>query len=98
MHGVLNAISYIEEQAAAEMLYTVLRPSSHAADGLLRLWRRSGEGGGGIARVVVRGGAGGGHHEDAVRVGQCWSAVVQPIAAPVGVVWSVVRCFDRPQA
>jgi abscisic acid receptor (PYR/PYL family) len=49
----------------------------------------------GSSCVVV---PGGGHHEDAVRVGQCWSAVVQPIAAPVGVVWSVVRCFDRPQA
>lgn len=38
------------------------------------------------------------HHEHAARAGQCCSAVVQPIAAPVGAVWSVVRRFDRPQA
>lgn len=38
------------------------------------------------------------HHEHAARAGQCCSAVVQAIAAPVGAVWSVVRRFDRPQA
>ncbi|KAL6841275.1 hypothetical protein ACP4OV_028793 [Aristida adscensionis] len=38
------------------------------------------------------------HHEHAARAGQCCSAVVQEIAAPVEAVWSVVRRFDRPQA
>ncbi|CAD6271856.1 unnamed protein product [Miscanthus lutarioriparius] len=38
------------------------------------------------------------HHEHVARAGQCCSAVVQAIAAPVGAVWSVVRRFDRPQA
>ncbi|KAF8719496.1 hypothetical protein HU200_024220 [Digitaria exilis] len=38
------------------------------------------------------------HHEHAARAGQCCSAVVQAIGAPVGTVWSVVRRFDRPQA
>ncbi|GJN14692.1 hypothetical protein PR202_gb01547 [Eleusine coracana subsp. coracana] len=38
------------------------------------------------------------HHEHAARAGQCCSAVVQEIAAPVSAVWSVVRRFDRPQA
>ena len=38
------------------------------------------------------------HHEHAARAGQCCSAVVQAIPAPVGAVWSVVRRFDRPQA
>lgn len=38
------------------------------------------------------------HHEHAARPGQCCSAVVQEIAAPVAAVWSVVRRFDRPQA
>ncbi|CAN6327896.1 unnamed protein product [Urochloa humidicola] len=38
------------------------------------------------------------HHEHAARAGQCCSAVVQAIGAPVGAVWSVVRRFDRPQA
>jgi len=38
------------------------------------------------------------HHEHAALAGQCCSAVVQAIAAPVGAVWSVVRRFDRPQA
>ncbi|BAF17733.1 Os05g0473000 [Oryza sativa Japonica Group] len=38
------------------------------------------------------------HHEHAAGVGQCCSAVVQAIAAPVDAVWSVVRRFDRPQA
>ncbi|WVZ98929.1 hypothetical protein U9M48_044299 [Paspalum notatum var. saurae] len=38
------------------------------------------------------------HHEHAARAGQCCSAVVQAVAAPVGAVWSVVRRFDRPQA
>ncbi|KAL5231717.1 hypothetical protein ABZP36_030493 [Zizania latifolia] len=38
------------------------------------------------------------HHEHAAGAGQCCSAVVQAIAAPVDAVWSVVRRFDRPQA
>lgn len=38
------------------------------------------------------------HHEHAVGPNQCCSAVVQPIAAPVQSVWSVVRRFDNPQA
>ncbi|XP_066362755.1 abscisic acid receptor PYL5-like [Miscanthus floridulus] len=38
------------------------------------------------------------HHEHVARAGQCCSAVVQAIEAPVGAVWSVVRRFDRPQA
>ncbi|KAF0927729.1 hypothetical protein E2562_035978 [Oryza meyeriana var. granulata] len=38
------------------------------------------------------------HHEHATGAGQCCSAVVQAIAAPVDAVWSVVRRFDRPQA
>ncbi|KAI5007148.1 hypothetical protein ZWY2020_047096 [Hordeum vulgare] len=38
------------------------------------------------------------HHEHAAGAGQCCSAVVQAIAAPVEAVWSVVRRFDRPQA
>lgn len=37
------------------------------------------------------------HHEHAVGPHQCCSAVVQTIAAPVPTVWSVVRCFDKPQ-
>ncbi|CAA6654703.1 unnamed protein product [Spirodela intermedia] len=38
------------------------------------------------------------HHEHAVGANQCCSAVIQAIAAPVPVVWSVVRRFDNPQA
>uniref|UniRef100_R7W6U9 Abscisic acid receptor PYL4 n=1 Tax=Aegilops tauschii TaxID=37682 RepID=R7W6U9_AEGTA len=38
------------------------------------------------------------HHEHAAGAGQCCSAVVQAIEAPVGAVWAVVRRFDRPQA
>ncbi|KAF7031415.1 hypothetical protein CFC21_042744 [Triticum aestivum] len=38
------------------------------------------------------------YHEHAAGAGQCCSAVVQAIAAPVEAVWSVVRRFDRPQA
>ncbi|KAG8054899.1 hypothetical protein GUJ93_ZPchr0001g31377 [Zizania palustris] len=37
-------------------------------------------------------------HAAAGAAGQCCSAVVQSIAAPVDAVWSVVRRFDRPQA
>lgn len=37
-------------------------------------------------------------HDHAVGPNQCFSAVVQPIAAPVQSVWSVVRRFDNPQA
>ncbi|GFP86570.1 abscisic acid receptor pyl6 [Phtheirospermum japonicum] len=38
------------------------------------------------------------HHTHAVAAGQCCSAVVREISAPVGDVWSVVRRFDEPQA
>ncbi|KAL8152354.1 hypothetical protein V2J09_010114 [Rumex salicifolius] len=38
------------------------------------------------------------HHAYAVGSGQCCSAVVQEINAPVHVVWSVVRRFDNPQS
>uniref|UniRef100_A0ACD5T9T3 Uncharacterized protein n=1 Tax=Avena sativa TaxID=4498 RepID=A0ACD5T9T3_AVESA len=38
------------------------------------------------------------HHEHAAGAGQCCSAVVQAIEAPVDAVWAVVRRFDRPQA
>ncbi|KAK8946534.1 Abscisic acid receptor PYL4 [Platanthera zijinensis] len=38
------------------------------------------------------------YHEHAVGPNQCCSAVVQPVAAPVQSVWSVVRRFDNPQA
>ncbi|KAG8085904.1 hypothetical protein GUJ93_ZPchr0010g9632 [Zizania palustris] len=70
-------------------------------------------GGGGAVKAGVEAGAGAGahaascvvvpaevarHHEHAAGAGQCCSAVVQAIAAPVDAVWSVVRRFDRPQA
>ncbi|CAL9088268.1 unnamed protein product [Musa acuminata var. zebrina] len=38
------------------------------------------------------------YHEHAAGRKQCCSAVVQEVAAPVAVVWSVVRRFDKPQA
>ncbi|KAL6003093.1 Abscisic acid receptor pyl4 [Asimina triloba] len=38
------------------------------------------------------------YHAHAIAPNQCCSAVVQPIAAPVATVWSVVRRFDNPQA
>ncbi|KAJ0978353.1 hypothetical protein J5N97_013827 [Dioscorea zingiberensis] len=38
------------------------------------------------------------HHEHAAGPGQCCSAVVQTIMAPVSTVWSFVRRFDNPQA
>ncbi|XP_077213259.1 abscisic acid receptor PYL4-like [Tasmannia lanceolata] len=38
------------------------------------------------------------HHTHSVGPNQCCSAVVQPIAAPLPRVWSVVRRFDNPQA
>ncbi|XP_058110401.1 abscisic acid receptor PYL4 [Magnolia sinica] len=38
------------------------------------------------------------HHAHSVGPDQCCSAVIQPIAAPVSTVWSVVRRFDAPQA
>ena len=38
------------------------------------------------------------HHIHAVGPNQCYSAVIQEIAAPVSTVWSVVRRFDNPQA
>ncbi|THU51661.1 hypothetical protein C4D60_Mb06t33390 [Musa balbisiana] len=38
------------------------------------------------------------HHEHAVGLNQCCSAVVQAVRAPVAAVWSVVRRFDQPQA
>ncbi|URE24876.1 hypothetical protein MUK42_16870 [Musa troglodytarum] len=38
------------------------------------------------------------HHEHAVGARQCCSAVVARVAAPVAVVWAVVRRFDKPQA
>lgn len=38
------------------------------------------------------------YHSHAAGPGQCCSAVVQTVAAPVSAVWSVVRRFDNPQA
>lgn len=38
------------------------------------------------------------YHTHAVASNQCFSAVIQTIDAPVPVVWSVVRRFDKPQA
>ncbi|CAN6467437.1 unnamed protein product [Victoria cruziana] len=38
------------------------------------------------------------YHAHEVAPNQCCSTVVQTIKAPVGVVWSVVRRFDEPQA
>ncbi|KAF8364655.1 hypothetical protein HHK36_018615 [Tetracentron sinense] len=38
------------------------------------------------------------YHTHPVGPDQCCSAVVQPIAAPVSTVWSLVRRFDNPQA
>ncbi|XP_010257037.1 PREDICTED: abscisic acid receptor PYL4 [Nelumbo nucifera] len=38
------------------------------------------------------------YHTHAVGPNQCCSSVIQPIAAPVSTVWSVVRRFDNPQA
>ncbi|KOM58002.1 hypothetical protein LR48_Vigan11g103500 [Vigna angularis] len=38
------------------------------------------------------------YHTHAVAENQCFSAVVQEIAASVATVWSVVRRFDNPQA
>ncbi|KAL5740312.1 hypothetical protein ACOSP7_029193 [Xanthoceras sorbifolium] len=37
------------------------------------------------------------YHVHAVGPNQCYSSVVQQIAAPVAAVWSVVRRFDNPQ-
>ncbi|XP_065031305.1 abscisic acid receptor PYL4-like [Musa acuminata AAA Group] len=45
----------------------------------------------GVPAVVSR------HHEHAVEAHQCCSALVQHVAAPVAMVWSVVRRFDQPQ-
>ncbi|KAM0953798.1 putative polyketide cyclase/dehydrase, START-like domain superfamily [Dioscorea sansibarensis] len=38
------------------------------------------------------------YHEHTAGTGQCCSAVMQTVAAPVNTVWSVVRRFDKPQA
>ncbi|KAJ7950038.1 Abscisic acid receptor like [Quillaja saponaria] len=38
------------------------------------------------------------HHIHAVGPNQCCSAVIQEIAAPVPIIWSVLRRFDNPQA
>ncbi|KAK7287227.1 hypothetical protein RIF29_00372 [Crotalaria pallida] len=38
------------------------------------------------------------HHTHAVSPTQCCSAIIQEIAAPLSLVWSVVRRFDNPQA
>lgn len=38
------------------------------------------------------------YHTHPVGPNQCCSAVVQQIDAPVSTIWSVVRCFDNPQA
>ncbi|OIW07411.1 hypothetical protein TanjilG_19252 [Lupinus angustifolius] len=38
------------------------------------------------------------HHTHAVSPNQCNSSVVQEIAAPLSLVWPVVRRFDNPQA
>lgn len=38
------------------------------------------------------------YHTHPVGPNQCYSAVIQEIAAPVSTVWSVVRRFDNPQA
>jgi len=37
-------------------------------------------------------------HEHALAAGQCCSAIVHQIAAPVDEVWALVRRFDQPQA
>ncbi|KAG6472754.1 abscisic acid receptor PYL4-like [Zingiber officinale] len=69
-------------------------------------WGAGGDGGGGVAvagaierctahalpDLVAK------HHEHAARPEQCCSAVVQEVAAPAAVVWSVLRRFDEPQA
>ncbi|KAG0518489.1 hypothetical protein BDA96_09G180200 [Sorghum bicolor] len=84
------------------MPYTAPRPSPQQHS------RVTGGGGGGAKAAIVAASHGAScaavpaevarHHEHAARAGQCCSAVVQAIAAPVGAVWSVVRRFDRPQA
>ncbi|CAD6271836.1 unnamed protein product [Miscanthus lutarioriparius] len=75
------------------MPYTALRPSPQ---------QHSRVTGGGGAKAALAAAAAPAevarHHEHVARAGQCCSAVVQAIAAPVGAVWSVVRRFDRPQA
>ncbi|KAI3695795.1 hypothetical protein L1987_78797 [Smallanthus sonchifolius] len=38
------------------------------------------------------------HHIHTVAHNQCSSTIVQSISAPVETVWSLVRCFDNPQA
>ncbi|CAK9136707.1 unnamed protein product [Ilex paraguariensis] len=38
------------------------------------------------------------YHTHPMGPNQCCSAVIQQISAPVSTVWSVVRCFDNPQA
>ncbi|CAI9301575.1 unnamed protein product [Lactuca saligna] len=38
------------------------------------------------------------YHTHPVGPDQCCSAVIQQINAPISTVWSVVRCFDNPQA
>lgn len=69
-------------------------------------WGAGGDGGGGVAvagaierctahalpEPVAK------HHEHAAGPEQCCSAVVQEVAAPAAVVWSVLRRFDEPQA
>lgn len=38
------------------------------------------------------------HHSYAVSPGECTAMVIQHVMAPIDVVWSVVRRFDKPQA
>ncbi|XP_021977238.1 abscisic acid receptor PYL4-like [Helianthus annuus] len=38
------------------------------------------------------------HHTHRVSHNQCFSTIIQPIAAPLETVWSLVRRFDNPQA
>jgi abscisic acid receptor (PYR/PYL family) len=36
-------------------------------------------------------------HSHTIEANQCGSLMVQQVPAPVGVVWSIVRAFDKPQ-
>jgi abscisic acid receptor PYR/PYL family len=38
------------------------------------------------------------HHEHCTSANQCCSVIIQPVSASASAVWSVLRCFDRPQS
>lgn len=88
------------------MPYTSPRPSPQRHSRIITGCCGGGGGGGGAGKAAASHGPScaavpgevARHHEHASHAGQCCSAVVQPIAAPAGAVWSVVRRFDRPQA